>query len=503
MIQRLRAFLATGEGKALAAILLLALALRVAGAAGTRVISHDGARFTVMARAIQDGDWQAALHVEPLMPPLYPWLIARLGALVGDLRLAGVLISILAGTLAILPLWMLARAAFPPNAALLAALVLAIWPDWALLGGDVWTEPLFLSLLFGSFAATWHAADEPAGWKFALAGLLAGLALNVRPEGIYAAAALLGWPAIAAWIHRRDPEGRATRLAGPLLGLALVAILILPYATWIHSSFGFWSFTPNQFAAKLLGGKIVEHSFTEGYRLDESTFEAGQDQQRWGRTAGLLVLAAKTYWRVSGYVFLPLVAGGLLLLRRHRPRGSPFAFLVLLSLGYAGPVWLGLFKGLPFGERYILPSLLVLAPLAALPLFALLERRTLFRAAVALLVLGCAIRIATPHDAKRLSLAEAGTWIRQKYGPRKWIVTMDRRVEHYADAYSQRVAGSWDETRRRALDTGAVALVLYDPYVDRLEAGFAEQLAKAGWPLVHTVEAGRHTVRIHEVKRGP
>lgn len=502
VIQRLRAFLGSREGKALLGLLLLALALRLAGALNTRVISHDGARFTVMARALQDGDWESALRVEPMMPLLYPLTIAKVSAATGDLRAAGVAISILLGSLAILPLWALARSAWGPGPALGAALVMAVQPNWALLGADVWTEPAFLCLFFGSCAATWFANERPAMWRFGLAGLLGGLAINVRPEGAYAAAALLGWTAVSMWVHRREPEGRRIRPAGALFGLALIAVLILPYASWIHDRFGFWSFTPNQFAAKLLGGKIVESSFTEGYNLGEGAFELGRDQASAGKWGGLLLNVAKTYHKGTAYVFIPLLIWGLAMLARRRPVRREAWFLILIALGYALPTWMGLLKGLPFGERYALPSFLALAPIMALPVVWTWSRGTWGRIAVALLVAGCAVRIASPHEEKRRSLAEAGTWIRERYGPRKWIVSMDRRVEHYADGYSQRVTGSYEETRRRAESLGAVAVVIYANYADRLEAGFEEKLSRT-WPKVHTVTGAepKHEVRIYEVKR--
>jgi hypothetical protein len=80
--------------RALGILLLLGLILRIAAAVNTKVINHDGARFTMSARAMLAGNIDAALNVEPRMPPLYPLLIVGLSKVTGDLGLAGVVISV-------------------------------------------------------------------------------------------------------------------------------------------------------------------------------------------------------------------------------------------------------------------------------------------------------------------------------------------------------------------------------------------------------------------------
>jgi 4-amino-4-deoxy-L-arabinose transferase-like glycosyltransferase len=496
------------------ALLLLALVIRIAAAATTAVISHDGARFTMSARAIRAGDWETALNVEPRMPPLYPTAIAGLSRLTGDLGLSGVLISIFFGTLAAIPLFLLAREAFPREAALLAALILAILPSWAGLGGDVWTEPLFLFLLFSSFAATWFAGERPAAWKYALAGILGGLAVLTRPEGIYAAAAIVGWGAIAAIVHRREGEGRTLRVAGPILALALFAVILFPYSKWIHDRFGFWSFTPNMFAARLVGSPEVEKDFTQDYYLESEDFEVGRDEAHFGRLPGKIYHVLKNYHRVNGYVFLPFLVVGLFVMKRARRPGTALAFLIILAVGYAIPTWWGFFVGVPFGERYVLPSFLVLAPVTAVGVLWAWERltrawtperaRPVGIAALVLLVLGCSIGVARPHGTKRRTLVDAGRWIRERYGPGRAILTMDRRVEHYADAWSERLPPTFERTRKLVAERAPVVVVMYEPYVSRHEPEFEEKLA-AAYRRVHIVPKGPrgHEVRIYEVRPPP
>jgi 4-amino-4-deoxy-L-arabinose transferase-like glycosyltransferase len=488
--------------RVLGLLCLLALVLRVAAAVNTRVINHDGARFTMSARAFLAGDGDAALNVEPRMPPLYPLLIVQLWRLTGDLGLAGVIISVLCGTLLVVPIYLLARAMFGDRVAWLAGLVVAILPELVLVSGDVWTEPLFLLCFFSSIAAIWFAGERPSLRLHALAGLFGGLAVNTRPEGLYTLAAILGWGAIVAWMHCRDPERRAVRITGPLLAAAIWIALIFPYSNWIHSRFGFWSPTANQFAVQMLGKPNVERSYTEGYRVDAThDFESGRDQEAFGKVGGHLWYVIKIYLRSSGYVFLALLAAGLFFVR-----GRGAVFLILIAVGYAIPTWIGLAVGLPFDDRFALASFVALAPVIAVGMSRLWDRiperwpkAKIATVATAVLVIGCAVRPFTPRDSRRLTLADAGRWIKEKHGPGQRILTMDRRVEHYADAWSDRVPAAFGDLVSVVWEQKPVAIVMYDPYVDRHEAKFERRL-RGWWKLIHTIPKGPrgHEVRIYE-----
>jgi 4-amino-4-deoxy-L-arabinose transferase-like glycosyltransferase len=481
--------------RAVGVILFLALALRAAAAINTKVINHDGARFTMSARAMLDGNLDYALEVEPRMPPLYPLLIALAAFFTGDLGLAGVLISVLTGTLLVLPVYLLSRDLWGERIGLVAGLVVAILPDLALVSGDVWSEPLFLLCFFSSIAAIWFAGERPSFLTHALAGAFGGLAVNTRPEGLYTLAAILGWGAIVFWIHRRKTERRAARIGGPLLATVIWIALILPYSAWIHAKYGFWSTTANRFAVKMLGKPNVDGSYTEGYRFDESVkTEFGRDQASLGKVGGHAWYVLKIYLRTFGYVFVPLVVAGYFFVR-----GRGAVFVTLIALGYAVPTWIGLAVGLPFDDRFALAPFVALAPVIASGLAGLrarlpqrFPRERVAAIAAIMLVVGCAVRPFTPRDHRRLTLKDAGLWIKEKYGPGRRIQTMDRRIEHYAEAWSERLPPEVDQV-------GSRIVVIYDPYLDRHEPGFEEKL-KSRYALVHTVPKGKrgHEVRIYE-----
>jgi hypothetical protein len=211
---------------ALALILFFGLAARaVAAAAPGRIIARDGIRYAGLARAIAEGDWRRALRDD--YPPGYPLAAAACGRVLGartDLEFARAAMwaSVLAGALAAIPAFALARRAGGNAAGLGAALLLAAHARHIAASADALSEPLFGLLVLASLAASLEAAGG-ATWAAAAAGTLGAAAFLVRPEGILVLAAL---PVVVG----ARPEGRVRR------GIALLApfaICALPYVVFM------------------------------------------------------------------------------------------------------------------------------------------------------------------------------------------------------------------------------------------------------------------------------
>ena len=104
--------------------------------------------------------------------PLYPWLVRALSTVIGDVHLAGLLVSLLSYVGASVLLYRLVALDFPERVAIRTVLYLAIFPTAYFLHA-AYTESLFLVLVFGSFYA---ARTE----RWALAGVLGALATLTR-----------------------------------------------------------------------------------------------------------------------------------------------------------------------------------------------------------------------------------------------------------------------------------------------------------------------------------
>jgi hypothetical protein len=162
-------------------------------------------------RIAQNGydDTSAAFH------PLYPALVAALGRIFfGHYVLAGLVISLLCCLGSFSLLHRLAGERLGADGARRSVLYLAVFP-MALFLQAVYSESLFLLLVLAAFTLVERE-------RFALGGLVAGLAILTRASGL----ALLPALVLLAWGH----QDRRRALAG--IALALPVAAIYPLVLW-------------------------------------------------------------------------------------------------------------------------------------------------------------------------------------------------------------------------------------------------------------------------------
>jgi hypothetical protein len=152
--------------------------------------------------------------------PLYPALVAVLGAVLGDFALAGLLISLLCCAISFELLWRLALPRIGPSGATRTVLYLAIFPMSVFLGA-VYTESLFLVLCVGAFFLA-----ERDHWVWA--GIAAGCAMLTRSVGVAVVVGL----AVLAWPH-------VARLAWLLLAPAMFAVFPVLLHFQAHDAWAF------------------------------------------------------------------------------------------------------------------------------------------------------------------------------------------------------------------------------------------------------------------------
>jgi hypothetical protein len=150
--------------------------------------------------------------------PLYPLLVALIGALgPGDL-VAGVLISIVALVVALRLIWLLTELELGeayPDAPRMAVLATSLFPT-AFFFTAVYTESLYLALSLGAFLMARRG-------RWALAGALGGLAAATRSSGVLILIAL----AVLYW------RGPAHRRRSDALWLALVPAGLAAFIGWL------------------------------------------------------------------------------------------------------------------------------------------------------------------------------------------------------------------------------------------------------------------------------
>jgi hypothetical protein len=216
---------------ALVALLVLATSVRAWVVCHTAVPARDAVGFIHIALALERQGWGEAVrgyHQHPGYPAsvlVVSWPVRALwGTDCDSLQLAAQVASALAGALLVVPMFLLGRRLFDRSAGFWGALLFQCLPASGHILSDALSDPLFLLLSSTALVLSVRAADRGGPEWFALAGLCAGLAYLVRPEGVLAAAALgcalLGFQFVPAW---RRPWRQAAACAAALTLATLAA----------------------------------------------------------------------------------------------------------------------------------------------------------------------------------------------------------------------------------------------------------------------------------------
>ena len=220
-------------------ILLLALALRLGLAFVPRVIRWDEPDYLWLGQSLFSGGGYTINGVPELhYTPLLPLLSGPIALLSGNPELGTIFWFVLLGVFACLPVYWIARRVYGERVALVAALLVAVFPSlssWILFWGTM-TEPLYIALTLSALCALMAALDNDKLWAFVLTGALLGLAFLARPEGtvwlgVYGVMALL--------VLALDGRLRHWRAWGSLALMLAAALLVAsPYMAYLHRETG-------------------------------------------------------------------------------------------------------------------------------------------------------------------------------------------------------------------------------------------------------------------------
>ena len=173
---------------------------------------------------------------DTLRTPGYPAFLAAAFGLLGDSVFRAMALQALIALVTVALVWTLAGELAGPACAPLAALVAALDPPSATHSVLVLTETLFSALVAAAYLALWRGARRPSPPLAAAGGLALGLAVLVRPIGLYLC------PAAALFVALAAPAG-TTWSRRALAGALTLALALAPPLAWMarnqHEGAGF------------------------------------------------------------------------------------------------------------------------------------------------------------------------------------------------------------------------------------------------------------------------
>ena len=223
----------------LAIVLVMSLVLRTRLVGIDRIVRWDEPDYLTLGRHLITGQgYTVSGRVDVHYPPLFPLVTGLLYPLTHDMKLNSDICFVVFGTLALLPLYWLTRRLFGSRVAVMATLLLCLYPALtsSVLFWGTMIEPLYLFLLFTAFCSVWLAWEKQTPRSYAVMGGLFGLTYLVKPEALV----YLGWFLVLlvlghVWRTRR--LGSRTLLAS-VCAVAVFALVIAPYLAFLYKETG-------------------------------------------------------------------------------------------------------------------------------------------------------------------------------------------------------------------------------------------------------------------------
>ena len=458
--------------KTLLLVLLLAFALRLGWTLyNSRAMENEGAEYARIAQnLLHHRQYYGILGgPESIFPPLYPVLIAATSLVSRDTEIAGRAISLVVGSLLVLPVFFISLRLFGLRTAYLSASFVALQPLLIALSGSVYVESTYLTLLFsGLYFGMRVLAFDRLKYAF-LCGLFLGSAYLARPEGL--GYALLVGIFILLALARRTTSTVTALKYGAALAVTTV-ILVIPYAAYLTVHGG--SF---RLEGKSALNEIINQRMNRGLSYQEAGYGLGPSLEPEGPylTADQFALKApsmsaqlgmvvRSYFRgIAGRTSYIVIAVGA-----ERAFGSPLiCLLVLIGIfrpGWAERKWLE--EGLLLSSagltlvillslrfvwgRYLFPFLPFLILWAAVSIDFISDRivgwfpgtspakaatatRVVLTAALLLWAIPAVLRDPDLAEATKAYVKQAGLWLDQYKPGDKYLMAIGSTLPYYAN----------------------------------------------------------------------
>ncbi len=511
--------------------LLLLLPLVVGG--GLRIVcgliddtpTTDATAYLRSGESIWEGNgFRREGEPELHFPPLIPVLLGGAAEVFGDPLTGLVVVTIVTGTLALVPLAGVGRFLGGDRSGLAVAWVGALCPALATVAsnqGGGSEGPYLLLVLSGLWLALLTTRRRgAAAWAGALgAGLCTGLAYLMRPEGIFFAVVFVPVVAVGALggvaaLRRRSGATRRWGAAAVLVALFGVGLVACagPYVDYLHTRTGSWQLTAKARDASLDAWRAVaEHDRRARdqifYRLDadRESFVAGRytlaelvrdDPAGYAGIVGVNLrtaareIARPEFLPYPSWELLPLplmLLGGWAAWRRRR-RAPALAVLATAVVALAVP--LGFFVQ----PRYLAPTVAIACVFVGLGLTDLPVRwrRPALAVTVVLLAFSLLAGLGGLHHflnpREQVEHRVAGEWLHDNTPPGTRVMTRSLVVDYYADRVMIPMPYSSMSSLLHYARAHGVDYVVADEYQLRSQRPHFHRLFEPGpWPGLRVV----------------
>lgn len=461
-------------------------------------IATDGCSYLWLAQDIAKGDFQSGINA--YLPPLFPILSAAVSFIFRDFELSGRMISCLAGSLTVLPLFFLIKDIFNRKIAVVTVIFFIIHPYLLRASGEVLTEATHFFLITSLAWVLWMAIRSRKAVPFLLVGFLAGLTYLARPEGVAVIFLVLGW----VWLTNlsKTKNGFRWKLTASLFFVVIYILILSPFHLHFHDNTGSWKPTTRHVA------------FVDDKGADESWPQVVARVMKWkvcSNVPYLFYAVPKAYYPV----FLILLFFGLI--KRENLKGFRAGEGYILSFIVLRILVITIFAGVT--DRYFyafVPMALCWAGAGFWEINHHLLKKynggewrvggeKISRISMAmLLVIGalCLPKGLEPVRAHRAIQRKAGYWLRENAGKDEFTVAANSPQEafHAGAKFYELTKGTYQEVLNQARQAKA-DFIIVDKNIDSICPGFAGMVKKEHLEVFSTeFEASDRRIIIYKLR---
>ena len=171
-------------GRTLLLLILAALVIRIAASMARPLIMLDETAYASIAENLAKGLGPVEItgQTSTYFSPLYPIIMASLGLILRDYVVAGYAVSVLIGSLMLIPVYLLGREMVSVRVGLLAAALLAFLPLAVDLGSTLYSESVYVFFLLMAIFFGWNLLNQQRYKCGVYTGVSLGFAYLATPS---------------------------------------------------------------------------------------------------------------------------------------------------------------------------------------------------------------------------------------------------------------------------------------------------------------------------------
>jgi 4-amino-4-deoxy-L-arabinose transferase-like glycosyltransferase len=274
------------------------------------VVGGDQMQNITLARRFASADFYGVLDV--YWTPLYPILIGIVSFFSHSLTLPSVIISVLAGSLAVLFTYFLVKQSYGQREATIAAAIAVFYPHLINSVFGIGTENVYFLWMTAALFIGWRGLKNNSAGDFLMTGILLGLAYLTRPEAfgylVFFVSIAIGKTLFGGKLSARNST---VPIAALLLGFIILAA---PYLFYLRSATGIWTISGK------VANNVAAGALQDNEESDAPDVAANSEKQTGKILVRAVVLNLIEIQKIFNYLF-------------------PILLMIFVALGLFGEQW--------------------------------------------------------------------------------------------------------------------------------------------------------------------